>query len=127
VRKQRSERGGTALVVANPDGLVDSGPEYLAVSDFAGARRGQYGLLGFFDQLVGHYDFQLYFWQEIDGVFAAPIELGMAFLAAVAASFKDGHALNSDFDKSIFDRIQLGGLDYRFNLVHGFDPKEFKK
>ena len=42
-----------------------------------------------------HFDFD--FGQQIDFVFAAAVGFGVAFLAAVAADFEDGHALRCRF------------------------------
>src|ERR1700739_3474217 len=89
------ERCRAALVVADANGFVDLRDEDLSVADFAGAGRGEDGLHPFFDPLVDHDHLQLDFGEEVDGVFASPIELRVALLTAMAACLENGHALNS--------------------------------
>ena len=68
--------------------------------------------------LVADDELQLDLGQQVDGVFAAAVELRVALLTAVAAGFRDGDSLDAGFDEGFFDRIQLGGLDHGFNLEH---------
>ena len=56
--------------------------------------------------------------QEVDRVFTATIELGVALLAAVAAGLENGHSFNACFKQGILDCVQLGGLENRFDLEH---------
>jgi hypothetical protein len=41
----------------------------------------------------------------------------------VTAGFEDGHSFNARLDQGIFNCIQLGGLDNRFNLEHVQIPR----
>src|ERR1019366_10743788 len=100
-----------ALVVANPDRLLDAADEDLSVTDAAGAGGAENGLHDLISQGVVDDDFQLDLGKKIDGVFAAAIELGVALLAAVSASFQNGDSLDARFDQGFLDCIQLGGLD----------------
>jgi hypothetical protein len=56
--------------------------------------------------------------EEIDGVFAATIELCVAFLAAMAAGFENGHAFNACFEQCVFDSVEFGRLENGFDLKH---------
>ena len=56
-------------------------------------------------------DFELDLRQQVDGVFAPAIELGVAFLAAVAARFEHGDALDAGLDERVLDLIELGRLE----------------
>jgi hypothetical protein len=56
--------------------------EDLAVADAAGLRRARDGFHHAFGQRVGHHDFKLHLGQEIDHIFGAAIQFGMALLAA---------------------------------------------
>jgi hypothetical protein len=42
----------------------------------------------------------------------------VAFLAAMAASLENGHAFNACFQQRVLDGIQLGRLEYGFDLEH---------
>ena len=112
------QRRFAVLVVADADGFIDSGHEDFAVSDFAGSGCADDGLNGLVLDLVGDNDFDLYFGQQIDGVFAAAVELSVALLAAMAAGFQNCHAFNAGFEEGILHGIQLGGLEDCLNLLH---------
>src|ERR1700743_2070453 len=81
----------------DPDRLLDIGYEDFAVADPAGLRRAADRFNGFFDKIVADYDFDLNLGQEVDDVFGAAIELGMALLPAKALGLRDGDALQSNF------------------------------
>ena len=68
---------------------------------------------------VGDDDLDLDLGQEVDGVLAAAIELGVAFLASVAARLEHGDAFDADLDQGVLDLFELGRLDDGFNLLHG--------
>ncbi len=112
------EGGFAVFVVADSDGFVDAGDEDFAVADFAGAGCADDGGDGFVFEVVGDDDFDFDFGQEVDGVFASAVELGVALLAAVAASFEDGHAFDACFEEGVFDGVQFGGLEDGFDLLH---------
>ena len=67
---------------ADADGFVHRGDEDLAIADLAGARGLDDGGLDARDEVIGEDDLDLDLWQEIDGVLAAAVDFGMAFLAA---------------------------------------------
>ena len=117
-RFRGSEGGFAVFVVADSNGFVDAGDEDLAVADFAGACGADDGGDGLFSEGVGDDNFNFDLGQEIDGVFPAAVELGVAFLATVASGFEDGHAFDSGFEERVFDGIQLGGLEDGFDLLH---------
>ena len=68
--------------------------------------------------LIGQNDFQFYLGQEIDRVFAAAINLGVAFLPTEAFDFTHGHAFDADFGERLLHRLHLEGLDDRFDFFH---------
>src|SRR5882724_6055920 len=90
------ERAVAAFLVANPNGIVDSREENFSVSDLPGARRTSNRLHNFFHHVIGQHDFEFYLGNQVHGVFASPIKLGVSFLPAVAAGFKYGHALDAN-------------------------------
>ena len=73
---------------------------------------------GTFDQSVGEDDLELHLGQEIDHVFGAAIELGMALLPAEPLGFDHGDALKADLLKGLLHLVQLEWLDDRFDLLH---------
>src|ERR1035437_2234875 len=103
---------------ADADGLFDVGDEDFAVADLAG--------LGGFDDcghggiqaLVADYHLKLYLRQEIYRVFAAAINLRVAFLTPEAFNFADRHPLDPDLSQGVLNFFQLKGLDYSFDFFH---------
>src|SRR3546814_3097375 len=73
--------GRAALAGADADGFLDRADEDLAVADASGVGRLLDGLHRALDQLVLQDDLDFHLGQEIDDVFGAAVELGMAFLA----------------------------------------------
>src|SRR5512142_1963525 len=70
----------SGLAGADPHDLLDCGDEDLAVTDLARARGAHDGLDGAFDPVVRQDDLDLDLRQEVDDVFGAAIELGVALL-----------------------------------------------
>src|SRR5207302_598551 len=60
------------------------------------------------------------FRQQVHGVFASPINLGVALLAAVTAHFGYGHALNADLAQRVFHRFEPRGLNDCLKFHHGY-------
>src|SRR5438477_1553440 len=113
-----SNRIGAALSGADADRLIDRRDEDLAVADPASMR-------GLLDRLDGaldhrflhdHLDFDL--GQEIDDVFGAAIEFGVALLPTKALGLGHGDALDADLVKRLLHLVELERLDDRFDLLH---------
>ena len=60
--------------------------------------------------------------QEIDDVFGAAIELGMALLAAEALDLGDGEAGDADLRQRLAHLVELERLDDRFDFFHARPP-----
>ena len=92
--------------------------ENLAVADASGVG----GLLDRLDraleQRIVEHDFDLHLGQEVDDVFGAAIELGVALLAAEALGFGHGHARMPISCKRLLHLVELERLDDRFDLFH---------
>ena len=56
--------------------------------------------------------------REIHGVFAAPVDFRVAFLAAETFHFAHSHPLDPHFRKGVLDLLQFERFDYRFNFLH---------
>src|SRR6478752_6690323 len=69
---------------SDADRLFDVGDENLAVADAPGLRSPPDRVDRALDQIVADHDLDLHLGQEVDDVFCAAVELGMAFLAAKA-------------------------------------------
>ena len=70
------------------------------------------------EQVVGEHDLDLHLGQEVDDVFGAAIELGVALLAAEALGLGDGDALQADLLQRLLHFVELERLDDRFDLFH---------
>src|SRR5439155_1190618 len=114
----RSHRVGAALAGADAHRLLDRDHEDLAVADLV-------GLGGLLDRLDGargegllddDLDFDL--GQEVDQVFGAAIDFGVALLPAEAPDLADGHAGDADVAQRAFDLIELERLDDRLDFLH---------
>ena len=106
-----SDRFGAALPGADTDGFVDRRDEYLAVTDATCLGRVLDGIDNAFEEGILNHDLDFHLRQEIDDIFSAAIELGMAFLATESLCFQDGDALNADVVKRFLDLIELERLD----------------
>jgi hypothetical protein len=71
-----------------------------------------------FDHVVGEHDLDLHLGQEVDDVFGAAIEFGMALLAAEALGLGDGDALQADFLQRFLHLVELERLDDGLDLLH---------
>src|ERR1700687_638883 len=107
-----------ALFVANPDSFVDVGEEYLAVADLAGLRGAEDCLDDFIDGFIAQHNLQFDLGEKVDAVFATTIELRMAFLPAMAASFHYCKPLDANFQERCLHGVKLGGLNHRFKFRH---------
>src|SRR6267142_6431459 len=106
------------LAGADPHYLVHRGDEDLAVSD---APR----LGGPFDRfqslwhhLVRKHDLNLHFWQEVDDVLGAPIELGVSFLTPETLHFGDREPEDPHVCERLLHLVELEGLDDGLDLLH---------
>ena len=84
------------------------------------------GLDHFFGARVGDHHLDLDLGQQIDLVFHAAIDLFVAFLAAVAAHFGDGHAVDADALQGFLHFFEFVRLDDGFDFLHGKRPLRFE-
>src|SRR6267142_4506767 len=115
----RSQRALVALPGADPDRRIHGMDEDLAVADVSClGRRGQDArdLVG---QAVRHHDLDLDLRQEVHGVFAPSIQLGVALLAAESADLGDRHADDAYARERFLDVVELERLDDSLDLFHG--------
>ena len=73
---------------------------------------------GLLDHLVLDDQLDLHLGQEVDDVFGAAIELGMALLPAEALGLDHGDALEADLVERVLHLVELEGLDDRLDLLH---------
>ncbi len=76
---------------------------------------------GGFDLVVGDDRFDFDLREEIDRVFAAAVDFGVAFLSTVAFDLADGHAEDAEVMEGSFDVIELEGFDDGFDFFHGWE------
>src|SRR3546814_16644744 len=117
-RQRVLDGGRAALTGADADGFLDRADEDLAVADATGVGRLLNGLHRALDQLVLQDDLDFYLGQEIDDVFGAAVELGVALLAAEALGLGQRDALDADLVQRFLHLVQLERLDDRFDLFH---------
>ena len=98
--------------------MLDRGDEDLAVADLAGARCLDDRLDRRLDLVLGDNDFDLDLRQEIDDVFGAAVELGVALLAAEALDLGDGEPRDADLGERLAHFVELERLHDRFDLPH---------
>jgi hypothetical protein len=100
--------------------------EDLAVADLAGAGGGRDRIDHAGDQIGGHGHLDLELGQEAHGVLGAPVDLGMAFLPAIALHLGDGQAVDADAGQSVADLLQLERLDDGHHDFHGRRPLKLR-
>src|SRR5690606_7256568 len=106
-----SERIGAELAGADADGLVEGDDEHLAVADLAGRGRLEDGVERGVEAVVGDRAFDLQLGQEVDDVFGAAVQLGMALLPAEAFHFGDGDAGHAYFGERFAHLVELERAD----------------
>ena len=103
---------GIALLVgADAHHFLEGKDKDLAVPDLAraGGLADRVDRLG--GDLVGHGDLDLHLRQEVHRVLAAPVDLGVALLAAEALDLRDGHSLDAGAGEGLFHFLDLERLD----------------
>src|SRR4029079_12286603 len=104
------DRVRAAVAGPNANRLLDIGHEDLAVADAAGAGRLRDGFHHIVDQAVLDNDLDLHLWQEVDYIFGAAVELGMALLAAKTLHLGDGYAGDAGVMKGVLHVVELERL-----------------
>src|SRR5689334_18051136 len=110
------QRGHSALVVPNPDRLVDPRQENLAIADFPGARVFNYCLYRLVHKFIRQHRLQLYLRQQINRVLPSAVKLRVPFLAAMPADFKHSHSLNPNLQQRVFHGIKPRRLNHRLDF-----------
>src|ERR1700674_2724436 len=99
--------------------MIEAEHEDLAVADLAGLGRGGDGFGDFVDLVGGNRDFDLELGQEADGVFGAPIDLGVPLLPAIPFDLGDGQPVHADAGQRVADLVELEWLDDGHDEFHG--------
>src|SRR5512144_701254 len=85
-----------ALASAHAYGVFHRGDENFAIADAAGARSLLDRLDRLLDEGVLDYQLDLHLRQEVDHVFGAPVQFGMALLTAETLRLEHGNALQPE-------------------------------
>src|SRR5262249_52845603 len=117
-RRRFLDRLLASFARTDPDHVLYGAHEDLAVSDSAGARRRLDQAGGLSRRYVIEQQLDLDLRQEVDDVLGAPIELGVAFLAAESLHFRDRHALDPFLGQGFLHFVELEWLDDCFDLFH---------
>src|SRR3954452_4153849 len=108
------------------DHVVDRHHPHLAIPDLVGAGRGHHRFGDAGDILVLGQDLDPHLGHEVDGVLGAPVDLGVAPLAAETLGLRDGHALHTEAAQRFLDVVDLEGLDDGGDELHRILPIEPK-
>eukprot|EP00873_Tetraselmis_striata_P030531 jgi/Tetstr1/450795/TSEL_037831.t1 len=108
----------SAFARADSNGLFDRRNENLAVANTTGLRRVADRLDRLVGKLVWDNDLDFDLGQEINDVFGASVEFGMALLTPETLGLRHRDALQPNFLKGLFDLIELEGFDDGLNLFH---------
>ncbi len=84
--------------------------ENFAVANFSGVSRFADDIDDFIQLIVGNRHINLHFWQKVDAILGAAVELRVTFLTAKSFDFSDRQALNADEDKASRTSSSLNGL-----------------
>src|SRR6266487_3660768 len=109
-----SKRRLVGFAGADAHRVLETEHEDLAVADLAGLGRAGDGFGDFVDLVSGDRDFDLELGQEAHGIFGAPIDFGMALLAAIPLDFSDG--------QPVADLVELEWLDDGHDEFHENPP-----
>src|SRR5713226_972162 len=115
----RSERALVALTGADPDGRVHGMDEDLTVADVPRLGRGGQDARDLVGQAVRYHHLHLDLRQEVHGVLAASIQLGVALLATEPANLRNRHADDADARQRLLDVVELERLDDSLDFFHG--------
>src|SRR5229473_1587722 len=116
------QRRLAALAGADADHLVDRRDEDLPVPDAARLGRALDRLQRLGDHLVGEHDLDLHLGQEVDHVFGAPVELGVAFLPPEPLHLGHRQPEDADVGQRLLHLVELEGLDDGFDLLRRRAP-----
>src|SRR2546426_8898023 len=96
--------------------------EDLAVADIPRLGRGGQDTRDLVGQAVRYHHLDLDLRQEVHGVLAASIQLGMALLATEPSDLRYRHADDADARQRLLDVVELERLDDSLDLFHGPSP-----
>ncbi len=106
-----------ALVLGpDADRLIHRQDKYLPVANFTRLGCFDDGSRGFFDGGGVENDFQFHLREKIHRVLAAPIDFGVALLAAKPLYLSYGHSLDAGLVKGFLHLFQLEGFDNCFDF-----------
>src|SRR4029453_15827335 len=108
-----SKRVVADLAGADAHGVIEWGYEDLAVADLVGARGFDDRVDDDIDPRIRHCGFELDLRHEVDDIFGAAVELGVAFLASVALDLGDRDAGDAGLRQRVANVVQLERPDDR--------------
>src|SRR5260370_5637832 len=107
-----------AVVITNPYRFGYFVDENLPIPNFAGSRGVAQRLDHLFKPAVGNHQLDLRFGQQVHIIFLSPVHFLVPLLAAMAAHFGDGHAIDPDALQRLLHLVELEGLDDGFDFLH---------
>src|SRR2546423_2501994 len=111
IRGRLSYGLGAHLARPDADHLFHRRDPDLAVADLVGAGGGDDGAGHTLDLAVVAQDLDPHLGHEVDRVLRAPVDLGVAALAAEALGLRDGHAVDAEAPEGLLGLVELERLD----------------
>mgnify|MGYP007027297045 CR=1 FL=1 len=103
---------------ADADDVLHRRDENFSVADTPRVGGLKDGIDGALKHIVLEDQFDFHLGQEIDDVFSAAIQFGVALLAAEPLGFKNGNSLQADLVKGFLHFVQLERFDDGFDFLH---------
>src|SRR5262249_3461744 len=116
-----SKGGGVGFAGADPDRMIDTEDENLAVANLAGFRRGRNHLDDFVHLISRTGDFELDFRQEAHRVFGPAVDFSVTLLTPITLDLGDRQPLHPDLGKRVADLVELERLDDGHDDFHCFN------
>ena len=116
-----SHRLGAKLSCADTDGLLNFRNENFAVANLSRFRGAQNRIYGALRSVVGDHNLELYFREEVDGVFVSAINLTVTFLPSETFYFTQCHPFHADFGERFLHLLHFERFNDRLDFFH---PRE---
>ena len=96
--------------------------ENFAVANFSGVSRFADDIDDFIQLIVVNRHINLHFWQKVDAILGAAVELRVPYLTPKSFDLSDRQALNADGRQSFTHVFQFEWFDYHCNQLHKSPP-----
>jgi len=109
--RKKSKRGVAVLCVVDAGKVLNRLDDYPSVTRFSGASGSHDRGDNFVPLLIGDGHFDPHAGLEIDGIFTAPVYLGMPLMMPKTTGLSHDHTFQTDAGQGMFDFLKLEGTD----------------